>query len=608
MALSAGTIYEVRDSATSGNVNSGGFNPGNTNGLTDLTTNVGTGNTSSPVVSSASYNFAAGDVGAWLYIQSGTNWTPGWYKIASVATNKATLSAGVGQALQQSNNRFATNTVAGCATTGTPTGGTFMIDYSQQNSAQASFTNLGSASSSTTLTDNSSGGKFTPVMVGNLIHITAGTNFTPQWYEIISVTDANNVVLDRTPNSGTATTGTGKVGGAISLGATGTGIGDADFSNLPVYSTTTPTTVFVKGNTSYASTEGISTAAGNWEGYETVRGDRPTGTSRPIFTTGFYEVFDLRSLIITNVYGVDACNCFDSKIVNPSTTPGGFALQVSPGTGVPNVVDCEIVCYRGIGITCESISNVIGNYIHDCDVGIYFGGLSCFLNNIISGCVTTAISGYNIGSGTCIVNNTFYGAENKLGTAIDFTVQAYYCGVMNNIFYGFVTGISSPTTTWQNYPDYNDYYNNTNDVSSPAEWPKGVHDVAVDPQFANVAQLTGTTATTSGFVLTQSGADFSSVVDGQDYLYLVSGTGITAGIYGITAHTTTTLTLDIAPGTDATADKVWQVTTGRNFAIGTNLKAGGYPGAFSGGLTTGYMDIGAAQRKEPTLAATFVSG
>ena len=57
------------------------------------------------------------------------------------------------------------------------------------------------------------------------------------------------------------------------------------------------------------------------------------------------------------------------------------------------------------------------------------------------------------------------------------------------------------------------------------------------------------------------------VVDGRDFLYLVSGTGITAGIYGITAHTSTTITLDIAPGTDATADKVWQITTGRNFAI-----------------------------------------
>lgn len=123
-----------------------------------------------------------------------------------------------------------------------------------------------------------------------------------------------------------------------------------------------------------------------------------------------------------------------------------------------------------------------------------------------------------------------------------------------------------------------------------------------------MAQITGSTATTSGNVLTQAGGDFSSVVDGRDYLYLVSGTGVTTGIYGITAHTTTTVTLDLAPGTDATADKVWQITTGRNFAVGPNLKATGYPGVFAGGLTTGAIDVGGVQRQEPTLATTFVSG
>lgn len=35
-----------------------------------------------------------------------------------------------------------------------------------------------------------------------------------------------------------------------------------------------------------------------------------------------------------------------------------------------------------------------------------------------------------------------------------------------------------------------------------------------------------------------------------------------------------------------------------DFSIGTNLKAQGWPGAFPGGLSTGYMDIGAVQRQE----------
>ena len=629
MALSAGTLYEVRSSATSGNVNSGGFNPGNTNGLTNLTTTAGTGNTSSPVVSSASYSFVAGDVNAWLYIQGGTNWTPGWYQIASVATGKATLSAAVGQAIQVSNNRFQTNTVAGCATTGTPTNGTFMVDYSQQNAAQAAFTNLKSTSGSTTLTDNAASNKFTKVMVGNLIHITAGTNFTPGWYEIISWTNANNVVLDSSPHGiNTASAGTGKVGGAISLGATGTGIGDSDFSSLQGSTRTVTSNIFIKGNTSY--TPGESMFSMSWEGYAAVRGDRPTGTTRPSLNMGSNNVFsggNIRNLIITaaSIYGTpveigsvyfSSVHCIETKIVNSSTTPGQFALIVG---GPADVIGCELVCYRGIGMGWTAGGggpcNAIGNYIHDCDIGIsVYSSPSIFINNIICGCVTTAIYADTSNAGQYIAaNNTLYGAANNLGTAIDLTNAAYGYydygfSAMNNIIYGFVTGVSMTTTTQSNYSEYNDYYNNTNDVSSSAGWQKGSHDVALDPQFANVAQLTGSTATTSGSVLTQSGADFSSVVNGQDYLYLVSGTGITAGIYGITAHTTTTLTLDIAPGTDATADKVWQVTTGRNFAISTNLKAGGYPGVFPGAPTTSSLDIGAVQRKEPTLAVTFVGG
>ena len=63
MALAAGTIFDFRASATSGNLNGAGFNVANANFVTDLTTDANTGNTASPVVSSATYTFVAGDVG-----------------------------------------------------------------------------------------------------------------------------------------------------------------------------------------------------------------------------------------------------------------------------------------------------------------------------------------------------------------------------------------------------------------------------------------------------------------------------------------------------------------------------------------------------------------
>jgi len=62
--------------------------------FTDLASSNGT--SSAPVVSSASHNFVAGDVGGVITITAGTNWTPGTYTIVSVSGNDATLNAAVG--------------------------------------------------------------------------------------------------------------------------------------------------------------------------------------------------------------------------------------------------------------------------------------------------------------------------------------------------------------------------------------------------------------------------------------------------------------------------------------------------------------------------------
>src|SRR5258708_6538172 len=130
MAWAATAVGDVRP--TAGSDTAGGFfDPNLATGVADLAATSAT--TVSPVVTSATYTFVAGDVGAWLYIKSGSNWTPGWYPIASVSAGAATLTAGVGTAIL---SNFTANTAAGCATTGSPTSGTGSIDYSQQNAAQ----------------------------------------------------------------------------------------------------------------------------------------------------------------------------------------------------------------------------------------------------------------------------------------------------------------------------------------------------------------------------------------------------------------------------------------------------------------------------------------
>ena len=93
MAVSASSIFAVQTAGA--DTNSGAFDPGATM-ATDLAATVATGN--SPVVTSVSYVFVAGDVGASVFLKGGTNWTKGWYPIASVAGGAATLNAAISAA------------------------------------------------------------------------------------------------------------------------------------------------------------------------------------------------------------------------------------------------------------------------------------------------------------------------------------------------------------------------------------------------------------------------------------------------------------------------------------------------------------------------------
>jgi hypothetical protein len=213
MAISANVIFDVRTGG-SDTANGGAFDPSVTAGMfTDGAATVATGN--SPVFTSASYNFVAGDVGAWVYVSSGTNWTAGWYEIASVTANAATLKAAIGESrLMVSLVPWSVNTVAGCATVASPTGATWTIDYSQQNAAQFSYTDLASAGAG--LTVSSAAFPFARHQVGNMLVIASGTNFTAGNYIIASVaagvatvTGAANIT------SGVGASGVGGLGGAM---------------------------------------------------------------------------------------------------------------------------------------------------------------------------------------------------------------------------------------------------------------------------------------------------------------------------------------------------------------------------------------------------------
>lgn len=513
------------------------------------------------------------------------------------------------------------------ATAGNVNGGGFNsalggTDYTLQDTAQLALTDLASTSASGWLTLTSATGGFTSAMVGNYIHIASGTNFTAGWYEVTAYTDTNTVTVDRACGAtADASAGVGKLGGAMSLNSTL----DDDLFEIGVAGNI----FYIKAGT-YSLGESVSiTATGSVQkpinviGYNATRGDVPTGTNRPLLNcaaNGFslganWDIYNV-NLTSTTSNGLSTgtggkfINC---KSVNRSTTAdrGGITSNADS-----LILFCEGVSYFGYAL--NSTSGVAqGCYFHDSKYGVDLPGstlVSFLLNNIIASCYNSAIIDSVAQTGRVhIVGNTIYGAENKTGIGVNLITTTTDISLVNNIIYGFVTGVTHADTQSVGYDDYNDYFNNTTDVTN---WTKGTNDVAVNPVFTNVGQVTGTTGAfvAGGSKLIDTSKDFTSLgVVAGDYVYIISGTGVTAGIVGIISISTTTnpndtLNTDVNPGTNTTADKVYQITIGNNFAIGTNLKALGYPGAFQGGFTTGYMDIGAVQRQEQASSSGGIAG
>lgn len=628
-ALPADAIIELRASATASNVNGGGFNPANANMLTDLTTDTNTGNTSTPVVSSASYNFVAGDVNAYVFIKAGTNWRPGWYLISSVASNKATLSAAIGAGMGYSGSgatrALALSTSAGVASVGTPTSGTFTIDYSQQDAGKVSNLSDGTSTASTTFISATAG--FTPVMVGNYLHLVGGAGATVGWYEIVSYTNVTTIVLDRA--SGTMTLGNFYIGGAMSLNSTL----DDDLFEIGI-----PNNIFYVKNGSYTTGEAVAVTTGigtvsldiNYIGYNSNRVDKPTGTNRPFidvaantFTLGAAtNLINLRFTATTTTgIRIGTGMARNVKVLNTSTTAGRPGLSTNNSNDAA-FFNCEAISQNGnaINIDTSARAKIDTCYIHDSATGINLTNnttsATAIVNNLIEANNTAGITSTGTISSHFFEGNTIYGTEAKMGICINLNVDnSIYNKIFNNIIYGCATGIVVLTTQENtNNGAYNDFFNNTTDVSL---YNKDTTDIALDPQFTGATQITGTTATATGgtSTFTQSGGDFSTVTDNVDFLHITShtsGTGTIDANYLITAHTSTTLTTNNAIGASGSITSInYFVTTGHNFAIGTNLKAQGFPGLFNGSETTGYLDIGAVQRQETSGSSggscTFVN-
>ncbi len=491
------------------------------------------------------------------------------------------------------------------ATAGNVNGGFFKTgatgtNFSTQDAAQYALTGLTSAGAGAVILTASAAAD----MVGNGIKVTGGTNFTVERYEILSVVVGVSITVDRNCTSGVGAAGTANVGGALSLGSSD----DAVFENAVAGNK-----FYVKQGT-YTLGGAVSISAGGTaisailvEGYAVTRGDRPQGSTRPIFDAGGNSFvpgasWDFRSMQFTGTNAVmfdcgTSNKLIDSKFTNTTSSADQTCVRITTDVSLNR---CEIICRKGLGIDGFGNASMYGCYLHDCKNGIILQATTIgfhVINCIFEACWNIAINiSVNLTGCEIIYGNTLFGGvSKKIGTAINIATGATDLHIANNIITGFATGIlaaDAAATNMVSYDAFNCIYGNT---AGTTNWTLDATSITTDPGLSGVAQVTGTTATTAASVLTDSGASFANVVDNRDFCFIESGTGITKGVYPITGHTATTLTLSGAPGNDATADKVYSVITGHVYTPGANVKAAGFPGLFPAGLTTDYTDIGGVQ-------------
>lgn len=357
------------------------------------------------------------------------------------------------------------------------------VDYSQQDSPQLAPADLATpGAASTTLT--SAAGGFTAAMVGNIIQILSGANFTAGFYEITVRTDTNTVTLDRSPTPGGAGSGgVGNVGGALANWWT-------HFNTFVI-----PGNKLYVKNGSYALSGATNlTDAGTAalpitvEGYNSSRGDAPTDEDRPLLQCGsnsyahgnyhFVKHIRFKTAHNNGIQVGQSCLVLNCR-ADGTNTRGFNALQ-----NFTSFIDCEARCTGGNAFMIAAGKTDIvfwGCLAYSSSVGIYMYGdrlsaIFCVIHDCTF-CIRLD------GNENVLANNTIYN-----GTGAGVRVGAASTGnrILNNIASDCDTGIIQITAEKKsNYLDYNNYYNNN--AADVTNLTKGPHATAYNPLFVRPA-------------------------------------------------------------------------------------------------------------------------
>lgn len=407
-------------------------------------------------------------------------------------------------------------------------------NYCDQDAAQLSLTDITTAGASATI--GSVTGGFTAAMIGNVLRLASGTNFTPDYYVVTAVASANAATLDRVCSTGVGSAGVGRIGGAhahIKSYATSSGSG----ANNPLLATPLigGNTINIRGGGTLdpgVSDYDFSTDYWNFPSGDNTNGSlKITGyNGRPRISTRGLLIFSGDYIWVRNIsfYQSDptwTTHCtFDQNTVsyyNCIFDVAGNDAQVAQfGNGSNN---------SGSMLCCE-LRNTGGGALGGSNFGVKFnhgGGLlyGTWIHGLRSmgvlatgcyGALHNCLINGNLGDGykddetdgsapiPMIVMNTTFNANG--GHGMNFAADALNnMTIINNIISNHVGaskfGINFADTYKLNTQKYkylfgfNDYFGNTtnfNTVSSVVTWTINpvsdgplVGDLTLDPGYTN---------------------------------------------------------------------------------------------------------------------------
>lgn len=493
MALSPTAIWH--DWSTGAAANGGVFNPANANFINDLTTDANTANTANPVVSSASYTFVNADIGYHVFIQGGTNWTPQWALITAVNAGKATIACGIGSSVLYGTSATAANyqrpnglnTVAGCATVGTPTGGIWGVDYSQNATARYAFNDMVCGTTGAgQLTFTSSANPVGKNMVGNGLNVVSGSGWTVQRAEISSVSLAGTPTAtcvvpasgSGTLATGSSTGGTANLGGALGTSSTITAIA---LSGLTTGSPVAGNKVFLKGSRTLTATttvlasqkgdvtngrivvEGFTTFPGALDGRTVITS---ATNSVALITCNANDYFDWIHLKLTHTAATRAAgfifntaNSVKLRFIDCLFDGCSQAIVGGTASGGGLVERCEVKNCTATAVSSISLAGAayVKNYIHDnAGDGISFSfAVTDVIGNIITtngryGILDNTGSGGAINAYQIVGNTIASNVNDGIRMTGDVSPTSSAVNISRNILYNNGTGGTGYGVNWTN--------------------------------------------------------------------------------------------------------------------------------------------------------------